>query len=412
MGSETGPQPPARKDSSLTEMPKNPLLPRERVAVALTHREPDRVPWDDGANGRSGWRLETVNRLLLHLHVSDQTEQTTNPILRLAETHEALRERYPSDVLGFRTNWGTLVAEDDFGEERYEWRVQRSDGRERAVDLYGVEWERDASEETFRTARAPLGGEVPQSRLETFPFPDPADPRRYPPYTLNSSQATLLTGLGGGLLETTFTLRGRPDVLRDLATGGGVTIPLLDRIAELKRAFWETRLSDPLVRQSPPTLILETERLDLVEGLPMSPGEFRELLFSRWRSVFEVVTSLSPSSLLFVHCDAYRHDVLPEWIELGVRVVNLLPTEITEAKPAFLKREYGGTLTFWGGSVRDATSFLQGTPQEASDHVKETLDLFAPEGGFVWSFLPVPETDVPPENLLAALDTLADYGLY
>lgn len=393
-------------------MSKNPLPSRERVVVALSHREPDRVPWDDGATGRSGWRLETLHRLLRHFHVDDPAERLTNPLLRLAETHEALRERYPSDVLGFRTNWGPLVPEDDFGEERYEWRIQRHDDRERAVDLYGVEWERNASEETFRVARSPLEGEMPQSRLATFPFPDPADPRRYPPYVPNSSQATLLTGLGGGLLETTLILRGRSDVLRDLATGGGLTVPLLDRIAELKRAFWETRLSDPLVQETPPTLILETERLDLVAGLPMSPREFRRLLFSRWKNVFDVVTSLSPSSFLFVHCDAYRHDVLPEWIELGVRVVNLLPTEITEAKPAFLKREYGGTLTFWGGSVRDATSFLHGTSQEASDHVKETLDLFAPEGGFVWSFLPVPETDVPPENLLAALDTLAGYGLY
>jgi uroporphyrinogen decarboxylase len=213
-------------------------------------------------------------------------------------------------------------------------------------------------------------------------------------------------------LETAITLRGRTDVLRDLATGGGVTVPLLDRLVELKRRYWEVRLSEAAVRAAPPTLVLESERLDVVKGFPISRKDFRDLLLPRWKSVFEVIRSLSPSSVLFLFCEAYRHDVLPDWIEAGVGVVNLLPTTVTEAKPAFLKREFGESLTFWGGSVRDAESFLKGTPVQASDHVKETLDVFAPEGGFVWSLLPIPETDVPPENIVAALDTLMEYGLY
>jgi uroporphyrinogen decarboxylase len=352
--------------------------------------------------------------------VNDRTARLANPILRIAETHEALRERYPSDVLAFRTSPGTLVPEDDFGEERYDWRVQRDDGVsdegatavERAVDLYGVVWERDLRDAAFRPATAPLSGDASVSQVDSFAFPDPYDSRRYAPYVSSTTRASLVEGLGGGLLETAIALRGRSDVLRDLATGGGITIPLLDKIVELKRRYWERRLTDASLCESPPPLVLETERLDVIEGLAMSRREFRDVLLPRWRSVFDVVRAHSPSSAIFVFCDAYRHDILPEWIEAGVSVVNLQATETTEAKPEFLKREYGGSLTFWGGSAREGQSFLQGTPENASDHVKETLDVFAPEGGFIWSFLPIPEIGVAPENIISALDTLMTYGLY
>lgn len=401
-------------------MPRTVLTPRERIAAALNHREPDRVPWDDGATGRTGLRAETQDRLLERLRVDDRTNRLAHPILGIAEPHEALRERYPADVIGFPTSVGELAPEDDLGEERYEWRARRVENSPdertaatvRAVDLYGVVWERGEREAAFRPATAPLSGDLPANRAESYPMPEPDDPRRCAPYAADSTRATLVEGLGGGLLETAIALRGRADVLRDLATGSGLTVPLLDRVAEIKRRFWEHRLSDPALRESPPTIILETEQLDVIAGLPMSRGEFRETLLARWRSVFDAVRSLSPTSAVFFFCDAYLHEVLPDLIEAGVSVVNLASTEQTERKPEFMKREYGGSVTFWGGSVHCGDSFLQGTPERARDHVKETLDTFAPGGGFVWSLLPVPEAHTAPENIVAALDTLTEYGLY
>jgi len=92
--------------------------------------------------------------------------------------------------------------------------------------------------------------------------------------------------------------------------------------------------------------------------------------------------------------------------------VNTLPAAIVGADAAFMKREYGGSITFWGGGGYSKADFLLGEPGQAADHVKATLDQYAPGGGFVWAPSPVIDADVPPLNVENALDTLFEYGLY
>ena len=50
------------------------------------------------------------------------------------------------------------------------------------------------------------------------------------------------------------------------------------------------------------------------------------------------------------------------------------------------------------------------TPLEVKDDVRRRLEIFAPEGGFVFNTIHNILPDVPPENIMAMFDALVEYA--
>jgi uroporphyrinogen decarboxylase len=57
-------------------------------------------------------------------------------------------------------------------------------------------------------------------------------------------------------------------------------------------------------------------------------------------------------------------------------------------------------------------AFNFGTPDDVRRDVKERLRIFGPGGGFVWAAIHNVQYTVPPENIVAALTTVREYGQY
>jgi uroporphyrinogen decarboxylase len=79
---------------------------------------------------------------------------------------------------------------------------------------------------------------------------------------------------------------------------------------------------------------------------------------------------------------------------------------------AHLKRAYGRDLVFWGGGADTQRVLPFGTPDEVREDVKRRIDLLAPDGGFVFQTIHNVQSDVPPRNLEALLETVWRYGGY
>jgi uroporphyrinogen-III decarboxylase len=77
--------------------------------------------------------------------------------------------------------------------------------------------------------------------------------------------------------------------------------------------------------------------------------------------------------------------------------------------PVGLKRRFGGRLVFWGGGVDTQKTLPFGTPREVRDEVRQRIETFAPGGGFVFSAIHNVQAMTPVENLLAMLETVAEY---
>jgi uroporphyrinogen decarboxylase len=67
---------------------------------------------------------------------------------------------------------------------------------------------------------------------------------------------------------------------------------------------------------------------------------------------------------------------------------------------------------FWGGGVDTQRVFSFGSPEDVRDDVAERVRIFGPGGGFVWAAIHNIQYNVPPENIVAAIETVHATGQY
>ena len=72
------------------------------------------------------------------------------------------------------------------------------------------------------------------------------------------------------------------------------------------------------------------------------------------------------------------------------------------------QREFGAHLTFWGGGVDTQKTLPFGTPDEVYREVRERIDLFNENGGFVFNAIHNVQGNTPTENMLAMFKAVRD----
>ena len=138
----------------------------------------------------------------------------------------------------------------------------------------------------------------------------------------------------------------------------------------------------------------------------MDPGLFRSLMKPRLAILFERIKKLAPHARIFFHSCGNVRDLLPDFIEIGVDILNPVHITATGMEPAALKRDFGDSLVFWGGGVDTQGILPKGTPQQVRDNVKRNVEALAPGGGYVFNTVHNIQADVPPENIVAMWEAL------
>ena len=101
--------------------------------------------------------------------------------------------------------------------------------------------------------------------------------------------------------------------------------------------------------------------------------------------------------------------LIPDFIEAGFDVLNPVQTSAAGMDPRELKQHYGDRITFWGGGVDTQGTLPFGTPDEVRAQVKERIEIFSPNGGFVFNTIHNVQAGIPRENLLALYQAVADF---
>ena len=102
--------------------------------------------------------------------------------------------------------------------------------------------------------------------------------------------------------------------------------------------------------------------------------------------------------------------MLPDLIAAGFDVINPVQTNCRDMEPERLKREFGREICFWGGGCNTRQVLPHGTPAEIKRHVWERLEVFAPGGGFVFNTVHNILPDVPPQNIVAMYEAIAEFN--
>jgi uroporphyrinogen decarboxylase len=118
------------------------------------------------------------------------------------------------------------------------------------------------------------------------------------------------------------------------------------------------------------------------------------------------------SARLFLHTCGSVYAFIPDFIEMGVDVLNPVQVSAKDMNTQRLEQEFGQDITFWGGGCDTQQVLPFGTPSEVREEVKRRIDDLAPGGGFVFNQVHNIQAGVPPENIMAMYEAVHEFGEY
>jgi uroporphyrinogen decarboxylase len=146
------------------------------------------------------------------------------------------------------------------------------------------------------------------------------------------------------------------------------------------------------------------------ENTFMSPSDYRKFVKPYMKQVIENIKKYTDAKIL-IHCDGAVHDIIKDFIELGIDAFHPAQPGGKNMEPWRLKKEFGKDITFVTG-IDIQTMLPFETPEGVKKAVKEMIEVLAPGGGFIISPTHNIEPDTPPENIVAAYEAAKEYGNY
>lgn len=381
------------------------MEPRDRVLTALDHREADRVPRDLAGTRYSSIHAEAYARLRPALGLPEAEITIVDTTQGLAHVHDDVLDRFGADV--------ALVAGGSPSGYR---REVVSDGEyERFVDEWGVVRARPIGGLYYESSTAPLKGVISAADVAAFAWPDPQDPGRFAGMAERARhirevehRAVFVGSLCAGVTEMHFRLRGYEDGYMDLAADPLLARQIMEKVTELKLAYWEKVLDEigDLI-----DIAAEADDLGAQHAPLFSPKTYREIVKPLHAEIVSYIKSRSKARFFLHSCGAIR-DLIPDLIEIGVDCLNPVQVSATGMDTATLKAEFGEDITFWGGAVDPQGTLARGTPEEVRAETRRRIGDLKPGGGFVFASIHNMQAHVPVENILAMWEALDEAGTY
>ena len=137
-----------------------------------------------------------------------------------------------------------------------------------------------------------------------------------------------------------------------------------------------------------------------------SVATFRELWMPYYRRINEWVHRNTRWKTFKHSCGAVAR-FIPEFIEAGFDILNPVQCSAAGMDPRELKRNFGREITFWGGCVNTQHTMYQ-TPRDVYREVRERIDIFNRDGGYVCNAVHNIQGNSPIENVLAMFQAIQD----
>ena len=141
-------------------------------------------------------------------------------------------------------------------------------------------------------------------------------------------------------------------------------------------------------------------------SLFISPDAYRTMFKPYHKRINDLVHAKS-NWKTFIHSCGAVFPLVPEFIAAGFDILNPVQCSAAGMDPARLKAEYGREITFWGGCVNTQHTMYQ-TPEAVYREVRERIDIFNRDGGFVCNAVHNVQGNSPIENVLAMFRAIHD----
>jgi uroporphyrinogen decarboxylase len=383
-----------------------PLTSRERVLTAINNEQPDRVPLVIGVSNATGIKMKPYRGIKNIAGVQAPDNYIYDwPELGTAEIDEETMRRLRSDVRG------VLDLEPEAVRKRNRERDPHSD----YVDSWGS-GQTEISEDDWFPSVHPLPDARTTDDLDSYThWPDMGDPSRIAHVRDHARQlaeenqyAILATPWLLFPFERAYAMQGMETFLLNMARDPDFARALMEKIAvyckQLMGRFLK-ELGDNV------DIIKIGDDLGTQESLMISPRMYRELLKPIHADFISYIKARTSAKILF-HSDGDVAPLIDDFVEIGVDILNPIQTSAGSMSDLpSLKKRHGNNIVFCGG-IDTHRVLPYGSPAEVRQEVKRVIDILGPGGGCMIGAVHTVMNDIPPENVLAMVDAVEEFGHY
>jgi uroporphyrinogen decarboxylase len=383
-----------------------PLTSRERVLAAINHEQPDRVPLVIGVSNATGIKMRPYKGIKDIIGVQAPDNYIYDwPELGTAEIDEETMRRLHSDVRGVL----------DLEPEKIRNLNSERDPHSDYIDSWGSGQTEISPGDWFPSVH-PLPEARSAEDLESYQgWPDMGDPTRIAHVRESARRlaedrqfAILATPWLLFPLERAYAMQGMEAFLLNMARDPDFARALLEKNAvfckQLMGRFLE-ELGDNV------DIIKIGDDLGTQNSLMISPKMYREILKPIHADFISFIKERTKAKVFF-HSDGDVAPLIEDFIEMGVDILNPIQTSAGSMSdlPA-LKKRFGSNIVFCGGI--DTHRLLPcGSVEEVRQEVRRVMQILGPDGGCMIGAVHTVMDDVPPENVLAMVDAVEEFGHY
>jgi len=381
------------------------MTPRERVLSAINHEEPDRVPIVIGVSNATGIKMKTYQGIkeLVGIDAPDNYMYEW-PELGTADIDEATMQRLHSDVRGVR----------DIHPLETLKRNQERDPHSPFVDSWGTGQLEITPGEWFPGIH-PLSEATTIEEIEAYAgWPDMSDPTRIAHVEETARRlaeqndyAIMATPWLLFPFERTLAMQGMDVFLLNIVLYPEFARALLHKITEVCKSLmgpFLEKLGDNV------DIIKIGDDLGTQDRLLISPKMYREILKPLHSDYIHFIKERTKAKIFF-HTDGDVFPLIDDFIEIGVDILNPIQTSAGKMNDLEgLKKRYGKNLVLCGGIDTHCVLPL-GTPETVREEVRRVMQILGPGGGYMVAPVHTVMNDVPPENVLAMVDAVEEFGI-
>jgi len=406
---------------------------KERLAATLNHKQPDRVCVDFGATAVTGIHVSALTRLRnAVLGDSGHRVKVIEPYQMLGEVDDELRQALGVDVIGVLTRKSLL------GTQQKDWKpFTMYDGTQvLAPGNFNtrVNEEGDTLIYPEGDTSVPPSGIMPkggyffdaivrqepiddsrlnvEDNLEEFGPLDEDDlayyreQRRWVEERKDAGAILIVPGAAfGDIALVPAPFLKHPKGIRDIQEWYLSTAMRRDYVMEIFERQCE------IAEKNVQTLIDlfgDTVEAAMITGTDfgMQTGPFigndtYRALYKPFHVRINNLIHRKSRWKTFIHSCGSVYKLIPEFIDAGFDILNPVQCSAAEMDPARLKRKFGRDIVFWGAGVNTQWTMAFGKPREVYGEVRQRIEIFGKDGGFVFNSIHNIQANTPVENMLA-----------
>jgi len=205
-----------------------------------------------------------------------------------------------------------------------------------------------------------------------------------------------MAGLGAGLFERAWAIRGFAEVLMDMAADPTFATSLFDAIFEHQSQIVAKLLTLDL------DAIWFSDDWGQQRGMIMSPTLWRQYIKPRKARLIEQVHRAGMKAI--VHSCGSVTEILSEIVEIGVDCLHPIQPEAMD--PFAVKQACGKDIVLWGGGPSQSLIPF-GTPDEIRERFRRLRAVLGEGGGYICAPAKTITAETPVANAIATVEGVA-----